>query len=109
MLLTGGKTRSQSHPFLVEGLQNVRHDAKSAASKRCNLREAKKTPNPQPSPAGREQQVFTRVSREAEGENAAAGEQLENRAGFYIYTGMREGGEPVPAHMPVSLSLCPGR
>lgn len=55
------------------------------ASKCCSLSEK--------STAETKQQVFTEVSWEAEGENAAAGEHLENRRGFYIYTEMRKEGE----------------
>lgn len=51
------------------------------------------------STAETKQQVFTEVSWEAEGENAAAGEHLENRRGFYIYTEMRKGGERACARL----------
>lgn len=55
------------------------------------------------------QQVFTEVSWEAEGENAAAGEHLENRRGFYICTEMRKEGESVRAHVCVCVARPPGR
>lgn len=66
------------------------------ASKCCSLSEK--------STAETKQQVFAEVSWEAEGENAAAGEHLENRRGFYIYTEMRKEGESVRAR----VCVCPG-
>jgi len=72
---------------------------KSMPSKCCSLSEK--------STAETKQQVFAKVSWEAEGENAAAGEHLENRQGFYIYTEMRKEGESVRVR--ACLCVCVSR
>lgn len=71
------------------------------ASKSCILSEK--------STAETKLQVFTVVSWEAEGENTAAGEHLENRRGFYIYTEMRKEGESVCVHICACVARPPGR